>query len=255
MIKSRFFSLATATAAAAATAAALCATLAACGGGGGGSGFTPTAAAGLYESTGGATPAFEVLMLDSGRLYAIYGLNPTTPVPAGGVIVGDTATSANTFTSSAVHDFNLVAHTVATGTATGTFIAKTSISGTAITSAATSAFGGAYSTSYDQSASLSSLVGTYGGQISDLGGNKVSVVTVDASGVLVGTTTSGCGYLGLAKTHSAGNVFDVSVTYQTGCTENGNTFKGHAFVSHNVLYFVTLNGDQSRAVLFAGVKS
>lgn len=232
------------------------ASLCACGGGGGNPGFTPTAAAGLYESTGGATPAFEVLVLDSGRTYAIYGMNATTPVPAGGVIVADASTSGTSFTAANVHDFNLSSHTLSTGTATGTFVAKTSIAGTVTYTGGTSAnFGGTYNLNYEQAASLSSLAGTYAGETADLGGTKASAVTVNAAGLIAGTATSGCSYAGIATTHSSGNVFDVTLTFQSGCTESGNTLRGHAFVSRNVLYLVVLNGDLSHGVLFAGVKS
>jgi len=230
--------------------------LPACGGGGGSSGFTPTAAAGLYESTGGATPAFEVLVLDSGRTYAIYGMNSTTPVPAGGVIVADVATSGTTFSASDVHDFNLSSHTLSTGTAAGSFVARTSITGTVTYGGGTTAnFGGSYSTTFDQAASLSSLAATYGGETADVGGTKASVVTVDGSGLIAATSTGGCSYAGVATPHGSGNVFDVTINFQSGCTESGNTLRGHAFVSHNVLYLVVVNGDLSHAVLFAGVKS
>lgn len=234
-----------------------CLALSACGGGGGSSGFTPTPAAGLYESTGGSTPAFEVLVLDSGRTYAIYGMNPTTPVPAGGVIVADTTTSGTTFSAGGARDFNLSTHTLSTGTATGTFAPKSTISGTVTYTGGTVAnFSGAYNVSYEQQASLSALAGTYGGETGDLGGTKPSVVTVDgSSGALAGSTSSGCTYVGFVGTHGAGNVFDATVTFRTGCTEDGRTLRGHAFVSHNVLYVVVLSGDLSRGVLFAGVKS
>lgn len=232
-------------------------TLPGCGGGGSdGAGFTPTAAAGLYESTGGSTPAFEVLVLDSGRTYAIYGMNPTTPVPAGGVIVANAVTSGTAFTAGDVHDFNLSSHTLSTGTAAGSFVAKISITGTVSYSGGTTAnFGGGYSTVFDQPASLSSLAATYGGETADLGGTKASVVTVDGSGLIAATSTGGCSYAGVAAPHAAGNAFDVTINFQSGCTESGNTLRGHAFVSHNVLYLVVLSGDMNRAVLFAGVKS
>jgi hypothetical protein len=236
---------------------ALASALSACGGGGSdNAGFTPTSAAGLYERSGGATPAFEVLVLDSGRTYAIYGMNASTPVPAGGVIVTNVATSGTSFTASDVRDFNLSSHTLSTGTAAGSFVAKTSITGTVSYSGGTSAgFGGSYNTAFDQPAALSSLAATYGGETADLSGTKASIVTVDASGLIAGTSTGGCTYAGLAAPHSSGHVFDVTLTFRSGCTEDGNTLRGHAFVSHNVLYLVVLSGDLNRAVLFAGVKS
>ena len=240
-----------------AAAVVLGAALSACGGGGSSSaGFTPTAAAGLYESTGGSTPAFEVLVLDSGRIYAIYGMNPTTPVPAGGVIVGDASTSAGAFTVGSVHDFKLSAHTLSTGTASGSFVAKTSIAGTvAYAGGTTASFGGTYNVGYEQAASLAQLAGTYGGETADLGATQAAAVTVNPAGLIAGTSTGGCSYAGVASPHASGNVFDVTMTFQSGCTESGNTLRGHAFVSRNVLYLVVVSGDQSRGVLFAGVKT
>lgn len=251
----RFHSLASA------TTCALAALLSACGGGGSdsgtsGGGFTPTTAAGLYESTGGSVPATEVLVLDSGRTYAIYGTNSTIALPAAGVIVADTSTSGSGIVSSNVHDFNMVSHTLSTGTAAGTFVAKTSISVTVSYGAGTiTTFAANYSNTYEQTPTLANLAGNYGGELDDLGGKKVSAVTINSSGVIAGTTTAGCSYAGTATPHAAGNAYDVTMTYATGCTEAGNTLRGHAFVAHNVLYIVVVNGDLSRGVLFAGLKT
>jgi hypothetical protein len=239
--------------------AAVAAALTACGGGGSDSGttpFTPSAAAGLYEKTGGGVPATEVLVLDSGRVYAIYGMNSTTPVPAGGVIVADATTTGTGLASSNVHDFNLSSHTLSTGTGAGTYVAKTSISITVSYGAGTiSTLSANYSNVYEQTPTLSALAGTYGGETGDLGGTKVTAVTLNAAGVLAGSTSNGCVYAGVLTPHAAGNVFDVTMNFQSGCTEAGNTLRGHAFVSNNVLYVVVVNGDLSRGVLFAGVKS
>lgn len=237
----------------------MAAALTACGGGGsdsGGNGVTPTAAAGLYEKTGGGVPAIEVLVLDSGRIYAIYGTNSTAPVPAGGVIVADAATTSTSLASSNVHDFNLSAHTVSTGTAAGTYAAKTSVNLTMSYGAGSiSTLSANYGNTYEKTPSLSALAGTYGGETGDLGGTKVTAVTVNGAGVLTGATSDGCAYAGVVTPHARGNVFDVTMNFQTGCAEAGNTLRGHAFVSNNVLYVVVVNGDLSRGVLFAGVKS
>lgn len=231
--------------------------LAACGGGGSSdAGFTPTAAAGLYEVSSGTGPAQEVQVLDSGRFYVIYGMNSTTPVPAAGVIVGDASSSGLSFTAGSVHDFNFGTHAVTAGTASGSYVAKTSITGTAtLSGGATTSFGGSYNTSFDQTASLSSLAGSYAGETAELSGSKVAAITINSAGLIAGTSNGGCTYAGLASPHSSGNVFDITLNFQANCTENGNTLRGHAFVSHNVLYLVVVNGDMSKAVLFAGVKS
>ncbi|RQP21997.1 hypothetical protein [Piscinibacter terrae] len=230
--------------------------LASCGGGGSDAGFTPTAAAGLYEVSGGSGPAQEVQVLDSGRFYVIYGMNSTTPVPAAGVMVADASTSGLTLSAGSLHDFNFGTHAVTAGTASGSYVAKTSIAGTAsLTGGATTSFGGSYNTNYDQSASLSSLAGNYAGEAAELSGTNVAAITINSAGLIAGTSNGGCTYAGLASPHSSGNVFDITLNFQTNCAENGNTLRGHAFVSRNVLYLVVVNGDTSRAVLFAGLKS
>lgn len=230
--------------------------LASCGGGGSDAGFTPTAAAGLYEVSGGSGPAQEVQVLDSGRFYVVYGMTSTTPVPAAGVMVADASTSGLSFTAGSLHDFNFGTHAVTAGTASGSYVAKTSITGTAtLTGGAATSFGGSYNTSFDQAASLSSLAGSYAGETAELSGTKVAAITINGAGLIAGTSNGGCTYAGLASPHASGNVFDISLNFQANCTENGNTLRGHAFVSRNVLYLVVINGDASKAVLFAGVKS
>lgn len=227
--------------------------LSACGGGG--DTPAPLSAAGLYESTGSGR-AFEVLLLDTGRSYAIYGMTSAAAVPVAGVIVADVAVNGSSFASSNVHDFNIESHTLNTGTMAGTFVAKTSIAATTITSGSTgTSFGASYDVDYEQSPSRAALAGSYAGETADIAGSKASVFTLDASGVLAGSTTAGCSYAGLVTTHSSGNVFDLSVTFQSGCADAGNTLKGHAFVSQNVLYAVVVNSDLSRAVVLAGLKS
>jgi len=232
----------------------LCAVLAGCGGG---SSDTPaSSAAGLFERSGGAAPADEILVLDNGRTYVVYGMNATTPVPAQGVMVLDLSTSGATFMSSNVHDFDLSSRTLSLGSASGTFTPKGSIAASVSRNGgATSSIGGTYSPTSEQNASLSAIAGTYGGETADLGATQASIVTLDPSGILAGSTSGSCSFVGVVTPHDAGNVFDVSATFRTGCTEDGRTFRGHAFVSRNVLYLVVASGDLTRVVLFAGIAS
>jgi hypothetical protein len=87
---------------------ALAILLTACGGGGGSAGGGPVQAspAGLYNGTG-ATRAFTVLVLDTGRYYALYGPTGGSTSVIAGVIVGDGTASGSTFASANLHDFSL----------------------------------------------------------------------------------------------------------------------------------------------------
>lgn len=235
-------------------ALALCAALAACGGRGDNPG-PASSLAGLYEGSGGSNRASEFLILDEGRYYLVYGLNSTSAAPVGGVIVGDGSASGNTFASSNAHDFNLQSPTLLTGTLSSTVAPKASASTALVRSDGTGAtFTGNFNGASDASASLVALAGTYGGEITGLSGIDASVLTVDAFGILAGATSGSCSYFGLALPHRRGNVYDISLTFRTGCANVGSTLRGHAFLSGKVLFAVTVSDDLGTVALFSGLK-
>jgi hypothetical protein len=227
--------------------------LSACGGGDSG---PATSAAGLYRGSGGAGRAFEVLVLDSGRYYAIYGLTSASASPVAGVMVGDGATSGTAFDSGNLHDFSIESHTLATATLASTIAPATSINATLTYSGGQSAtFNAAFDAGFNQSPSVSMLAGTYVGEIAGLSKTEASGFTLDSSGVMAGSTLAGCSYVAIVLPHAHGNVYDISATFHTGCVEDGKTLKGHAFVSAGVLYAVVVNADLSSSVVFAALKS
>ena len=240
------------------TALACCALTAGCGGGGGDAGAS-SPVAGLYEGAGGSDRASEFLILDSGRYYLVYGMNSTSAAPAGGVIVGDGSANGSTFTSGNAHDFNLQANTLLTGTLTSTVAPKVSASTALVRSDGSGAtFAGTFNATSDANPSLSTLAGTYAGQLAGLGGSQVSALTVDGAsgligGVIIGGTPGSCTYSGLASKHGSGNVFDIGLNLGAGCPYVG-TLRGHAFLSGKVLFGVTVSGDFATVVLFSGVK-
>ena len=231
-----------------------CSALLACGGGADSPG--PAASlSGLYEGSGGSNRASEFLLLDDGRYYLVYGLSSASAAPVGGVIVGNGSANGSDFASSNAHDFNLQSRTLFAGTLNSTVLPKASASTTVVRSDATrAAYTGTFNAASDANASPSALVGTYAGEIVGLGGTDASAMTVDATGVLAGTTLGNCSYFGLALPRSRGNVFDFSLTFRTGCANAGNTLHGHAFLSGKALYAVTVSGDLGTVALFAGVK-
>jgi len=232
----------------------LCAALAACGGGGDNAG-PASSLAGLYEGSGGSDRASEFLILDGGRYYLVYGMNSTSAAPVGGVIVGDGSASGNAFASGNAHDFDLQSNTLLTGTLSSTIAPKASASTALVRSDGTGAtFTGIFNATSDANASLSALAGTYAGEIAGSSGTDASVLSVDASGVLAGATSASCSYAGLALPHGSGNVFDISLTFRTGCANAGSTLHGHAFLSGKVLFAVTVSGDLGTVALFSGVK-
>ncbi|HEV7913628.1 MAG TPA: hypothetical protein VGP22_07665 [Albitalea sp.] len=242
-------------AAAAAAALACCWLLTACGGGSDDSGAAASLA-GLYEGSGGANRASELLILDSGRYYLVYGLNSSSAAPAGGVIVGDGSVSGNVLSSGNARDFSLQADTLLAGTLTSTVAPRVQASTALLRSDGSSAtYAGTYNAGSGGAPSLSTLAGTYGGQLGALNVDDASVLTIDASGVIAGVAAgSSCTYGGLALPHGSGNVFDIRLNFGSGCPHAGSTLRGHAFLSGKVLVAVTVNGDLTAMVLFSGVK-
>lgn len=232
--------------------AVCCATLVACGGG---SGPGPVASlAGLYEGSGGSNRASELLVLDDGRYYLVYGLSSVSAAPVGGVVLGDGSASGSTFASSNAHDFNLLSRTLLTGMLSSTVVPKASASTVlARSDTSTATFAGTFNGASDADASATALMGTYGGEFAGLGGTDASVLSVDDLGVVAGTTSASCTYVGLALPRSRGNAYDLSLTFGTGCA-NAGTQHGHAFLNGKVLYAVTVSGDLATVALFAGVK-
>jgi len=224
-----------------------------CGGGGGGDAASPVS--GLYEGTGGSSRASELLILDDGRYYLVYGLTSASATPVGGVVVGDGTASGTTFASSNAHDVDLQAHTLRTGTLTSTLVPRVSASTAVLHADGSGAtYAGSFNTASTAAASLSALAGTYGGELAGVTATLASVLSVDASGVLAGTTTGACSYAGLATPHGGANAYDVSVVLRAGCPAEGTALHGHAFVVGKLLYLVTASGDLGSVVLFSGVK-
>jgi hypothetical protein len=237
-----------------ALAAVACgAAMTACGGGGDGAGAA-TPVAGLYEGSGGSNRASELLILDTGRYYLVYGRISASATPVGGVIVGDGAASGNSFTSTNAHDFDLQSHTLLTGALTSTIAPKASASTTVVRSGGSgAAYAGTFNPVSDSPASLSALAASYAGELVDLSGTLASVLTIDASGVLAGTSGT-CSYAGLAAPHGSGNVYDISINFRNACPNAGNTLKGHAFLSGKLLYLVVASGNLASVELFSGAR-
>lgn len=235
---------------------ACCAFVAACGGGGSASPAGPAAAvAGLYEGRGGSARASELLILDDGRYYLVYGLTSVSAAPLGGVVVGSGAANGTGFASTDAHDFNLLTRTLATGTLTTTTVAKASASSTVVhADTSTSTYAGTYDAASQTSASAALLAGTYAGELAGLGGTDASVFSIDALGIIAGTTSGSCTYAGLALPRSRGNVYDLTLTFRAGCASAGSTLHGHAFLSGKTVYAITASGDLATLAAFAGAR-
>lgn len=200
---------------------ALVASLGACGGGGGGGTTTTTSASGptaegVYGGTltGSTSSAFQLLVLENGEYWAMYGNNSSSAFLVRGFLQGSGASNSGAFTSANAKDFGFAP--ALGGTVNATYnAAAPSISGSFAISGQTVGFnGGAIQGStynYAAAASLPSVAGSW--SLVALNGEQITLV-VQNSGAFSATGSSGCNFSGTVAPRPSGkNVFNVTLTF------------------------------------------
>lgn len=210
--------------------------LSACGGGGSDSPGTATttgpSAEGVYGGTltGSTSTAFNLLVLENGDYWSIYGAQTSTAFNVAGFVQGTGASNNGSFTSSNAKDFGFAPAVAGTITATYDATAKT-ISGSTVEGASTAKFtGGPVQGSlynYNTPASLTALTGTW--SVTSLTGEGIAL-NVAASGAFTAVSSLGCSFTGAATPRSSGkNVFNVSITFGAApCVLAGQSATGVA---------------------------
>jgi hypothetical protein len=229
--------------------------LTACGGGGGG-GDTPaatvTSAEGVWvgsttSSTGTTTPAIG-LILDSGEYF--FG----TGTDYSGVSFGKASISGSTITSSDMRDYYPTLNALVPGTFTGSVTTGSSLSvnvsetynGTAYTGTGSFTF----DTTYNEPSSLATIYGTY---VSPNAFSNSYTYTVDANGVLSGSSTN-CTFAGqVTVRNSAKNIYNLSIT--TGDTTGHTCALGVRTLTGAATYVVMPGRTRRSLVLIALTKA
>ena len=217
-------------------------TLSACGGGGGGNGggngapleAGPTAE-GVYTGTltsngVGNSNAFELVVLEDGSYWALYGQQVANVLEVAGFVQGAGTSNNGSYTSSTGADFGFDPAKAITLSAT--YTATPTVAGTiSYGGGVTATFSGGAPTgtlySYDAPASLGNVSGTWPVSLTD---GETASVTVSPSGALAGLSSGGCQFTGTVKPRASGkNVFDVSIVFGTSfCVLAGQTTTGIA---------------------------
>lgn len=232
--------------------------LAGCGGGDGDASGTPAAPAapaastaeGVYGGTltGSTSANFELLVLENGEYWALYGQQTASAFLVAGFLQGTGSASAGSFTSSNLRDFGYLSPLQGSVSATYDTTART-IQGTTTAQGGSVGFSGgpiAGSTySYDTAASLATVTGAW--SLSDLKGNPISI-SVAGNGSFT-AASAGCSMSGsLAPRPSGKNVFNFSLAFGPApCTLPGTSASGVA------LSYPLSNGKTQ--LLVAGVNS
>jgi hypothetical protein len=197
-------------------------------GGGGGEVNDPTASAGLWQgSTSNGRQTFGALLSD-GSYWIFYTLMGDSSRIAG--VAEGTATSiGGTLTSTNGLDFSLEGMGVSTANIIATYVPRTSLSGTIGYPNQSVSFASSYVTVLP--AALSQIAGSYRGEAAAASApttGSVSV-TVSASGVIDGTSASGCNFTGAATPRTDVAAFDLTVTFGGGaCALGISTVRGIA---------------------------
>ena len=210
------------------------AALTACGGGGGGDAAAASAgpsAEGVYGGTltGSTSNAFDLLVLENGDYWALYGTGSSSTLHIAGFVQGSGVSNNGTFASTNAKDFGF--SPAVAGMVNATYNATTpSISGTVTNSSGTVRFnGGAVAGSlynYNTPASVATIAGAW--TLTSIDG---SLVTLDvASNGAFTASSGGCSYTGTVAPRASGkNVFSVSMTFGAApCALAGQTATGMA---------------------------
>jgi hypothetical protein len=209
--------------------------LCACGGGGG---DTPpsappsVSAEGAYAGTmtGSANNSFQLVVLEDGSYWGLYGILSGSTLYLTGFLQGTSSVSGNQLTSTDLKDFGVTPPAGGTINATVT-PSSSSISGTAAFSNGSVTFSGnppaAGTYVYSSTPSLSTLAGSW--SMSALGSGASVSVTAQANGSFT-AVSSGCTVTGTMSPRPSGkNVFNVSLTSgPSPCAAPGTTMTGIA---------------------------
>lgn len=191
--------------------------LSACGGGGdSGSSNSSATAEGVYGGTmtGSNSQAFQLLVLENGEFWGMYGAQTTSAFAVAGFVQGSGSSLSGAYASSNTRDFGSTPAQLGVTAATYDASAKT-ISGSVAFSAGKVSFSGGpiAGTLYDYNtpASLSTVAGAW--TLNGLNGESIAL-TIAAGGTFSATSGLGCKFSGTVSPRASGkNVFNVNLTF------------------------------------------
>lgn len=190
-----------------------------------------TTAEGIWRGMAGGS-LITWVNLDNGTFY-IFQTVPENPDAIEGFIHGS-ATSANgTLFASSATSFNFVdREMLTTGSITAKYAARKWIAGSSKDDVGHDVyFGGYFDSGYDVAPSLVELAGAYTGEANfgPLFGSQALAATLSASGG-VGGNIGSCAFTGTITPRPRGSLFNIAVSFGSGCDFPGQTFSGIVFL-------------------------
>ena len=221
--------------------------------GGTSSGSAAASAEGIWSGTTSAGYAFNLLVVETGEFWAIYGRSGV----AQGAVHGTGSGTATAFNGSGT-DFFFADGSKAAATVSGNVVAKSTMTGT-VQSFAAATFSAGYDSRYDQPASVADIAGAWPFNAISHAGVQSGSVNIAADGTFAGSIST-CSFTGLASPRTGGkNVFNTSISFAaSGCVFNGQTLTGVSVVTVSgatrTLFSAALIPDGSNGFLASGTK-
>lgn len=238
--------------------------LAACGSGGGNDAAPAEAsgpissAEGLWIGSTSTSRTVTAFVLNDGTYWMLYSV-PHVSALIGGFVQGTGSSLNGSFSSSDGIDFNVEGNGINPTTLSASYMSKQSFNGSVTYPILNQAFTftSTYNSDYDQTPSVSALAGTYTGIASTGGSTELTAIVISSPGVLAGTGTGGCHFVGTVVPRSKGNLYSLAVVFGGGACTNGTasvTGVGYFDASAKRLYAATLNNARSVGLVFVGTK-
>jgi len=216
-----------------------------------------TTAEGIWRGTA-AGSLVTWINLDNGAFY-IFQTVPDHPNEIEGFIYGSSTSGNGSFSAGSAKSFNFVeGEVLTTGAITATYQARKWISGSSKDDTGQNVVFGAYfDSTYDAVPSLSELAGTYSG-LARFGppfNAQALSATLNASGG-VGGSIGGCAFAGTITPRPRGKLYDIAVSFGSGCDFPGQTFIGIAYLDPLMqrLMVGALNAQRTVAGMFIATK-
>ena len=227
-----------------------CLAMTACGGGGDGGSLAntppPAVNQGVYEGSTSNTgaPDFQMLVLEDGAVWAIYGNQTSNTFFVEGFVQGQASFNGGQISASDVRDHGFFP--AISGRLSGSYTSAPAVTGQltdgsgSVTFSANGIVGGTYN--YQAPAQLSGIAGNWNTSLTT---GETASLTISNTGVVGGVASTGCNFTGQITPRASGkNVFNVSLTFTSAqCELQGQTATGVA------LTYPTVAGPQQLIVL------
>lgn len=241
--------------------------LAGCGGGGSDSSsaassaiVSASAAQGAYEGTTSTGRAFDMLLLEDGQYWTIYGQISSGAFYVYGLIQGTGQANNGSFSSSDLKDFYYTGST-SSGSLSASYNPGVSLNGSVTSFNSTSTFTASALTSstynYNSSPALSDITGAW--NMTLLSGASATL-NIAANGTFSGTS-GGCSFSGTIVPRASGkNIFNVSTTFGAApCALPGQTSTGIgvSYILANAqreLLVAAVDGSRTHGTVLLGVR-